>query len=302
MPSLLELQRQMQAQLWRPAGLDGVDGVDGLDGLHGARASLAPGASLELALRIGIYRNTCIGTLVNALRLSFPAVRRLVGADFFEAAARSFIEQSVPRSAYLDEYGADFPAFLAAFPPAATLVYLSDVAQLEWAVSRVLHADDAAGVSLAQLSALGEAAWPAMSFVPHPALSLLQSQHPADLIWRAVLEQDEAAMASIDPAPGTVYLLIERDTSGLAVRRLAAAAWHFTSALCAGRPLYAALGDVPDEQNHAILAEHLARGRFIQFRLNDPPSAACEAPHSPERPAAHSPGRSPEHLPGDAPL
>ncbi len=37
--------------------------------------------------RLGIYRNTFIGTLVAALRITYPAVERLVGENFFEGAA-----------------------------------------------------------------------------------------------------------------------------------------------------------------------------------------------------------------------
>src|SRR6267378_6124166 len=91
------------------------------------------------AARLSVYRNTFIGTLTNALRLSYPAVHRLVGVEFFETSARMFIEGQPPRSAYLDEYGAAFPEFLARFPAATSVPYLADVARLEWAVNRALH-------------------------------------------------------------------------------------------------------------------------------------------------------------------
>ena len=59
--------------------------------------------SLAAADRLSIYRNTLFGTLTNALRLSYPAVHRLVGADFFEAAAHEFIAAQPPRGPYLDD-------------------------------------------------------------------------------------------------------------------------------------------------------------------------------------------------------
>src|ERR1700683_4968067 len=131
MPALLELQRSLREQLFGdPTRADASGGEALLAGDDGA-------------LRLAIYRNTAFATLVNALRLSFPAVQRLVGADFFEAAAQQFIRASLPTSAYLNDYGADFPGFLSHFAPAAGLVYLGDVARLEWAVNRALHAGDA---------------------------------------------------------------------------------------------------------------------------------------------------------------
>src|SRR6516164_9064562 len=92
--------------------------------------------------RLNVYRNTFIGALTTALRLAYPAVHRLVGPEFFEGAARIFIEKEPPRGAYLDGYGSGFPEFLAQFRQAASLAYLPDVARLEWTVSRALHAPD----------------------------------------------------------------------------------------------------------------------------------------------------------------
>ena len=126
MPTLLETQRAMRASL--------VDSDDAA-----AAAMLAADVNAD---RLNIYRNTFITGVTKALRLTYPAVHRLVGADFFEGAAAQFIAQHPPRTAYLDEYGVEFPDFLQNFQPAASLVYLADVARLEWAVSRAIHAAD----------------------------------------------------------------------------------------------------------------------------------------------------------------
>jgi hypothetical protein len=252
MPALLELQQTLRAQLFGDAMPPDEDS----------------------ALRLAIYRNTCFSTLVNALRLSYPAVQRLVGAEFFEGGAREFIRRHPPASAYLNDYGGDFPAFLSAFAPAAALAYLADVAQLEWAVNRALHADEAPSLELARLATLDESALSRVSFTAHPGLSLLRLDFPADAIWRAVLDQDAAAMAAIDLAGGPVHLLIERDAGGVQVRRLNAARWEFTARLCAGQPLYAMLDDRADGDTSAWLAEHLSSGRFIDFDSAAPPAGA----------------------------
>jgi hypothetical protein len=252
MPALLELQQALRAQLLGDA--------------------LPPDD--DSARRVAIYRNTCLGTLINALRLSFPAVQRLVGAEFFDGGAREFSRRHPPASAWLNEFGAGFPGFLSAFAPAASLPYLAEVARLEWAVNRALHADDAPGLDLARLASLDESARARVSFTAHPGLSLLRLEFPADAIWRAVLDQDAAAMAAIDLAGGPVHLLIERDAAGVQVRRLNAARWQFTARLCAGAPLYAVLEHGPDADISAWLAEHLSSGRFIDFNLNAPPAGA----------------------------
>jgi hypothetical protein len=113
-----------------------------------------------------------------------------------------------------------------------------------------------------------------VSFTAHPGLSLLRLEFPADAIWRAVLDQDAAAMAAIDLASGPVHLLIERNADAVPVRRLNAARWQFAARLCAGEPLYSALDDGPDADVSAWLAEHLSSGRLIDFSLNAPPAGA----------------------------
>ena len=254
-PSLLELQRAVSAGLADSEQLPAAFGavVDGIDA----------------AERLSIYRNTSLSTLTTALRLTYPAVQKLVGGEFFEGAARVFIDGHPARSAWLDQYGQGFGAFLAQFPPASSLPYLPDVAELEWAVSRALHAPEAIPMDLARLAAVPAAASASLRLFAHPALGLVRANSPADVIWRAVLDGDDAALGAIDPADGPVYLLIERRDSSVCLQRLSEAAWRFTAALFAGTPLALALQDNPDCAADALLAEHLGAGRFIEFESCD---------------------------------
>ncbi len=266
MPALLELQRALRAQLLQDAAAPG-EAPSPQDACPFEPAWLEGD---DGALRLAIYRNTCLTTLTNALRLSFPAVQRLVGAEFFERSARAFFRRHLPASACLNDYGADFPGFLRAFPPATKVSYLADVAQLEWAVNRALHASDVPGLDLARLAGLDASAMSRVCFSAHPGLSLLRLEFPADAIWRAVLDQNDAAMAAIDLAGGPVQLLVERDAAGVQVRRLNTAAWDFIAQLCAGRPLHVVLDDAAAGEIDAWLAEHLSLGRLVDFHLAAP--------------------------------
>lgn len=224
-------------------------------------AALVHSDGCSPAACLGIHGNTSAAVLVNALRLAHPAVERLVGAAFFEAAARCFAAASPPHSAWLDEYGGTFADFLAAFPPAAALSYLADVARLDWLVHRALHAPDAAPLDLGSLAGLDVQVQDDVRLEPHPALGLLATACPADAIWHAVLTADEAALASVDPAAGSTWLLVERRPSGVELRRLSEPAWRFVAALCAGEPIGRAAAGVTGAA--PLLAEHLASGRFI---------------------------------------
>jgi hypothetical protein len=178
-----------------------------------------------------------------------------------------FIEMQPPRSAWLDEFGAELPEFLAGFPPAASLAYLPGVARLEWAANRALHAPDAEPLDLSRLAAIDPADHGRIRFVPHPSLGLVQADHPVDAMWRAVLAQDDTEMAAIDLAAGPAWLLVERCATGVEVARLTEPQWRFIAELCASRPLQAAIDAAPAIDAAILLAEHLAAGRFFDFEL-----------------------------------
>ena len=107
-----------------------------------------------------------------------------------------------------------------------------------------------------------------LHFIPHPAVHLLCVDHPADLIWRAVLDRDDAAMAAIDLREGPHRLLIERAGPSVRVLRLSPAAARFTQRLFDGEPLHVAMEPEAVEEQRAALAEHLSCGRIVEFALD----------------------------------
>jgi hypothetical protein len=224
--------------------------------------------------RLSIYRNTIAGTLIKALRLNFPAVEKLVGADFFAQCAAAYVQLEPPRSAYLNDFGAGFASCLAQDAQAATLPYLADVARLEWAVSRALVAERPPAADLATLARMDAARQSQLCFGADPSVTLLALETPADVIWQAVLATDEAALAAVQPASPRVHLLIERLGPDLSVRRLAAAEWSFARALCAGTPLAAALAAHAELDVQGQLALHLAERRLCAWHLSTEPSTA----------------------------
>lgn len=225
--------------------------------------------------RLSIYRNNFVSTLTTALRLSFPVTYRLVGAEFFDGAAQTFVREQPPRAACLDEYGGGFPEFLGRFPPAATVAYLPEVARLEWAINLALHAPDVEALDVARLASLEQADHDHVWFAAHPSISLLTSNYPVDAIWRAVLASDDAALAEIDLASGPVWLMVQRLTTGIDVIRIDERAWCVAANLFAGQPLAVALDAGDGLDAPALLAEHIAAARFIAFGVAD---AAADLP------------------------
>jgi Putative DNA-binding domain len=224
---------------------------------------------LEPPERLSIYRNTSRIALINALRLNFPAVQRLVGANFFETAADAFITRKPPQTAWLDLYGESFPEFLQGLEPAAALTYLPDVARLERAVGRALHAVDAEPLEYSQLLDIEPSVEGRVRFTAHPSVSLVSSPYPVDIIWRAVLARDDAALAAIDFSVGAVWLLVERRAGEVEVTRVDERRWNFAEALFTGQSLPASLAVADDPDAAAWLAAHFAAGHLSDFALSN---------------------------------
>lgn len=250
MPSLYEMQSAMRDSLVR-------------------RDSAAIAAMLPANVppeRLDIYRNTFLMTLIKALSLSFPVTRKLVGDEFFERAAQIFISDHLPSAAWLDQYGDAFPGFLNEFPPAQSLSYLSEVAQLEWTVNGVLRVPEFEPLDLGRLAAVESNDESRLRFTANPSLRLLRLRHPVDAIWTTVMAGDDEALGNIDLNTGPIYLLVERHDGNVAFERLESGAWSFLLSLTT-RSLGAAMDGAAGIDGAGELAKHLARGRFCAFEI-----------------------------------
>ena len=204
------------------------------------RAGLAGGAlpggvtaEGEAERRFSVYRNNVAHSLTEALARHFPAVARLVGAEFFRAMAMVFIARHPPTSPVLLDWGAAFPGFLEGFPPVAGLPYLPGVARIERARGLAYHAADAASVSPAAVA--GARSPEALRLRLHPSVSLVASRWPVVSIWAANQPgADPGAMR----ASGPEVALILRDTAlEVPVRALAAGDAALVAQLVAGQAL-----------------------------------------------------------------
>ena len=218
------------------------------------------------AERCRIYRNTCRSVLTETLRMTYPAVDRLVGRDFFDMAAGQFIHVHPARSGYLNEYGGEFGDFLAVLDAASGLPYLADVARFEWALSVAANAVDAPVLDPGALAAVDGERHATLRFEPHPSVRLLALACPADQIADAVLSGDEAAMTEVELSSEPVWLVVHRGASGVDAQRLECDAYGFVSRLCAGEALGSLLETAPLEAP-ALLAEQITKGRLTGFLI-----------------------------------
>jgi len=174
-------------------------------------AGLSDGEGNPAGRRFDVYRNNVAVSLTEALETAFPVIRKLVGDANFKLLAGAFLRQHPPSSPLMMFYGAEMPAFLAAFEPTQTIGYLPDVARLELALRESYHAADAAPIDPTVLQTVSADVLMASRLTLAPSLKLIRSPWPIHAIWRfnmdngpkptSVAEDVVVLRADMDPEP-----------------------------------------------------------------------------------------------------
>ncbi len=210
---------------------------------------------LPATQRMQIYRHIIENVLSEALETSYPAIHTLVGADFFALAAGRYMRRYPPKTGNLQDYGAQFPVFLADMEEAGTLPYLADVAGLEWARQQCYLAADVRSLAefevICQLQAVGDAS---IRLTLHPSVQFVDSAHRIFDIWRYCMRSDSERSDSGRSDSGRLQLqgdgqpvCLWRDGAQVAMQVLDAPAGLFLQAIREGMDMQRALGRVRDE-------------------------------------------------------
>ncbi len=225
MLSLRDLQRDFRRALLGEGG-EGIAALIVEDGLTAEH-------------RLDVYRNNVLASLQEVLKDTFPVVCRLVDERFFLYATAAFMRAHPPREVCLVAYGAGFADFLAGFPACAPLVYLADVARLEWLMHEAAHAAQSPALAPPAMSGVTEADMPRLTFTFDPTLGLIESPWPIERIWRANQSGHENE-AAIDLGGGGTRLEVRRRAGTVVFRSLDAATFTFRVGLLRGLTLAAA--------------------------------------------------------------
>lgn len=133
--------------------------------------------------RFNIYRNNRAGSLIDALQGTYPVLYRLLGEEFFRAAARQFIDKTPPNNPVLSEYGKGFGDFVQALPGTSEFPYLADIAILEWQRLQSYHAINDPVLTLNGLQSIEPAKLIAYKLEPHAAMALIESNWAIGSVW-----------------------------------------------------------------------------------------------------------------------
>lgn len=246
------------------------------DAATSARPARAAGASLYSQPGFAVYRNTVMTGCIDALAANYPAVVRLVGDEWFRAAAAAHVRQAPPSHPCLFDYGDGFAAFLAAFPPAAGLPYLADIARLDRLWTEAHLAADEPPLEASRVAALAPAELGRTVLAPHASARWAWfDQHPAWSIWRharaGTLLDEGAVFEPAWQAEGALLVRAGDTVEAVEARRgdcvfLEACAAGLTLAECAA----AALAADPGVDLAATMARLIRAGAFARLRMPSP--------------------------------
>ncbi len=227
---------------------------------------------LSATRRLAIYRNNLLASLTESLGDTYPAIRALVGDDFFRMLARRYVRKHPSRSGDLHAFGEQFESFLAGVDEAASLPWISDLARLEWLYHLVFHAAEETPLDVAALACIEESDHDRVVLRLHPASALTWSRFPLTDIWRLGIHGDEGS-ATVDLDAGPAYVLIARRKLEMTFQSLLPAEYAFVEAMTAGRALVdcaAAAFEVDGEfALGAFLGRQFALGNITGAELAD---------------------------------
>jgi len=226
MPSLRELQSAVMRAL--------------LDGEPDDAVPLIAARGIAPKHRLGVYAGNVRANFIESLISSYPAIRRLVGEDYFRQCARSFHTRHPSLSGDLQPAGAEFPQYLSELHGHDEFRYLSEVARLEWLIQETLLAADHGPLDLAKLQQVLPDDYDDLRFCLHPSARLFASNYPCLGVWEANVGSDaEPELIDLDSGPDRVLLV--RSGGRLKCHRLSQGEQAFLQSVQAGERFAAAV-------------------------------------------------------------
>ena len=159
---------------------------------------------------LNIYHGSVFGQLEKTLLAIYSVCCQLVGEEFFRAMASFYIGNYPSISPDLNSYGGDFADFLAHFEPVKSLVYLPDVARLEWYYHLVFQGEDTPILNIQALNKVSPENWENLIFHLPVNSFFLESTYPIHRIWE-VNQPDYQGEEEVSLEEGGIKIFLWRE-------------------------------------------------------------------------------------------
>ena len=242
---LLELQRRMAADLFRPLGPG-----DKIARSSRANSYIKPNDRLTSNQRLEIYSRSYWFRVIDALYDDFPGLRAVLGQRGFDRVVRAYLAENPSRSFTLRNLGSRLETWLrhhselAGDSPALAL----DMTRLEWAHIEAFDGETKKPLGPEDLLELG----PAMRMGLQPYIRLLELDYPVDdlriqvarvseehgIASNLALNRHRGAVRRVGKMkPERIFLAVHRLDFTVYYRRLTAEEFRLLKTLRAGRPI-----------------------------------------------------------------
>lgn len=221
--------------------------------------------------RFSVYADNLVNGLANILKDVYPLVTKLVGDDFMAHMARSYIKGHLPQSGNMNDYGAEFPDFIAGFEGASSLAYLPDMARFEWFKNEAYHAPDDVPLDVTSLMDLSDEEQERIVFTLRSSCRFLKTDWPVTAIAEFCERADAESEPDFNLDQGGVYLMIYRPVHQVELLVLNEASFVFMQHIALGKSLAEIFETFPDAFPHFDLAgflqSHYGLQSFSGFKI-----------------------------------
>ncbi|MEL0612467.1 DNA-binding domain-containing protein [Marinomonas arenicola] len=224
----------------------------------------------EKEIRLNVYRNNVVVSLIDALSDIFPVTQALVGDDFFRAMAKQYLLVSPPESPIISEYGHLFSDFIRQFEAAQSLPFLADFAALEYSLLALTHDTEHATLNHEQVAeAFAQVDDPSALYLSLPPTSqLLASPFAIGSLYQAHRNDGHLRLNQVAINEGE-YLLLAKSHLIAQLHVISYEEARFFKQLLQNKKLEEALPDSDDFDLGATLAK-LIEWKLITNIANQP--------------------------------
>ena len=137
--------------------------------------------------RLGIYQFAYRARMLEALSSNYPLLHVYLGDDEFEKLGFAYLQQYPSTFRSIRWFGDQLPTFMQT--NVQDKLFLLELAQIEWTMTEIFDAKDAAPASLDVMSQIPPDEWESICLQLHPSMRLLTLEWNVVPFWQALAEE-----------------------------------------------------------------------------------------------------------------
>lgn len=177
MSDLITLQKKFQSYV--------------LSGLPQIQDCVLQTESVSVDTRLGIYKDGYKLRLVECLTNNFSAVHLYLGTEEFEKLCSAYIDANPSTFRSIRWYGHNFSDFIATYFAKPYAAYMSELADLEWAMALTFDASDELVLSIDEMAAIDPSLWAGLHFSLHASVKRIQYFWNVFQVWQCLVKDEE---------------------------------------------------------------------------------------------------------------